>query len=610
MQSKFSFKCLLSSVLLVSSIVLMPSSKVSAATIQRLQGVDRYATSISISKSGWTTSDNVVLASGSDFPDALSAASLAKQLNAPILLIGTTLDTAINNELTRLQVKNIFIVGGEGAVSKSIKEQLSLKGITVTRLSGVDRYETSLSIANYIKEKFNLGTEIVVAAGAGFPDALSIAPIAASKGMPIILSPKNELPSSVKKYITDNKVTKAFVIGGTGVVSDKVMQNLPLAERVSGDDRYKTNIAVLNRFVLDLSFDNVYVATGMAFPDALSGSALASKTSSPIILMDKKLSISTADYMILKLPSINKLCALGGEGVVPQSVLTNNVYGNTPGNITNFAFVAKQGDWIYYNNDTLYKIKTDGTGKTEVNKDMPVFINVVGEWIYYIDVSTDKNEIYKVKTDGTSRTKLSNDVALYMAVAQDWIYYSNYSDDGKLYKMKTDGTSKTKIANETVYEINISGDWVYYTITVGPVESSESEIYKVKKDGTGLTKLYKSTSIAYLNVSGEYLYFETSDLNGENGNIMRMKKDGTNLSTICDDTAEFINVSGEWIYYSNASDSYKLYKIKIDGTDKTKISDDEAMFMSVVDEWIYYGTVSETDTIKIKTDGTQRQIFN
>ena len=607
MKNKFYFKCFLSSVLLVSSIFLIPSNKALAATTQRLQGVDRYATSISISKSGWETSDNVVLASGYDFPDALSAAPLAKQLNAPILLIGKTLDTAINNELSRLKVKNVFIVGGEGVVPKSIKEQLALKGITVTRLSGNDRYETSLSIAKYIIGKFKLGTEIVVAAGGGFPDALSIAPIAASKGMPIILSPKNELPSSVKKYLTDNKVTKAFVIGGTGVLSAKVMQSLPLAERISGDDRYKTNIAVLNRFVLDLSFDNVYVATGIAFPDALSGSALASKTSSPIILVDKKLSISTVDYMILKLPSINKLWALGGEDVVPQSVLTNNVYGNTSGNISNFAFVAKQGDWIYYNNNTLYKIKTDGTGKTEVSKDMPIFINVVGEWVYYIEASSDTNKMYKVKTDGTSRTKLSDDASMYMVVAQDWIYYMNASDEGKLYKMRTDGTSKTRVANEIAFDINTSGDWVYY-VTI--VDSGDSEVHKVKKDGTGLTMLCGATSIAFLNVSGEYLYFETSDLEGENGDIVKIKNDGTNKSTICDDTAEYINVSGDWIYYSNVSDDYKLYKIKTDGTGKTKINDDDAMFINIVGEWIYYGTGSETDTIKVKIDGTERQIVN
>jgi putative cell wall-binding protein len=586
----------------------MSSNKVFAATTtQRLQGADRYETSISISKSGWVTSDDVILASGYDFPDALSAAPLAKQLEAPILLIGGTLDTAINNELNRLQVKNIFIVGGEGVISKNIEDKLRAKAITITRLSGNDRYETSISIANYITEKYKLGTEIVVAYGGGFPDALSIAPIAASKGMPIILSSKNELPSSVKKYITDNKVTKAFVIGGTGVVSDKVMQALPLAERVWGDDRYKTNVAVLNRFVVDLNFDNVYIATGSGFPDALSGSALASKTSSPIILMGKTVSISIADYMILKLPSINKLWVLGGEGVVPQSILTNNVYGNTSGNINNFALVAKQGDWIYYNSNTLHKINADGTGKIELSKDIPIFINVVGEWVYYIEASSGTNKMYKVKIDGTSRNKLSDDVSMYMLVVQDYIYYMNASDNRKLYKMRTDGTSKTKVSNELALNIVTSGDWIYY-ITI--VDSGDSEVHRVKKDGTGLTKLYAASNIDFLNVSGEYLYFEATDLNEESGNIVRIKKDGTNYSTISDDIAEYINVSGDWVYYSNLSDNNKLYKIKIDGTGKTKINDDDAMYINIAGEWIYYATNLEDDTVKVKIDGTERQIAN
>jgi putative cell wall-binding protein len=607
MQNKVFFKCLLSSVLLASSIVLMPSNKVLAATTQRLQGSNRYETSISISKSGWETSDNAILASGLDFPDALSAAPLAKQLNAPILLIGQSLDTSINNELKRLQVKNIFIVGGEGVISKSIKDQLVLRGITVTRLSGNNRYETSLSIANYIIHKFNLGTEIVVASGEGFPDALSIAPIAAIKGMPIILSPKNQLPDSVKRYVADNKVTKAFVVGGTGVVSDKVKQALPLSERVWGSDRYKTNIAILKKFVKDLNFHNVYIATGIDFPDALSGSALAAKKSSPIILMDKTMPISTVDYMIFKLPSVNKLWVLGGEGVVPKSVLINNFYGNTSGNNSNFGFFAKQGDWIYYFNSTLYKIKTDGTSKTELSKDMPVFINVVGEWVYYIEVTSGTNQMYKVKIDGTSRTKLSGDKALYMTVVQDWIYYMNISDEGKLYKMRTDGTSKTKVADEVALEISISRDWVYYTTIL---ETGASEIHKVKKDGTGLTMLYGATSISFLNVSGDYLYFETSSLSGENGDMVKVKNDGTNYSTICDDTSEYINVYGEWVYYSNASDNNKLYKIKIDGTGKTKINDDDAMYINVVGGWIYYATSADTNTIKVKIDGTERQIVD
>lgn len=605
MKNKKSFICFLSFVLLL--VVLRSSNKVLAVTTQRLQGSNRYGTAIDISKSGWQHSDNVILATGSNFPDALSAAPLAKQLNAPILLVGKTLDGALSTELIRLNAKNVFIVGGEGVVSKSIKEQLEENHLTVTRLSGNNRYETSLNIANYIVQKFNVGNEIVIATGEGFPDALSIAPIAANKGMPIILSPKDEFPNSAKKFITDNKVIKAFVIGGTGVISNKVMQQLPSPERVWGADRFMTNVSILNKFANDISFDKAYLATGNNFPDALAGSALAPKTSSPIILVDKTLSISTADYINLKLPSINQLCVLGGEGVVPQSVLTNNVYGNTQGNISNFGFVAQQGDWIYYNNNTLYKIKTDGTGKTEVSKDVPTFINVVGDWIYYIESLSGTNKMYKVKSDGTERTKLSDDISLYMVVAWDWIYYMNASDQGKLYKMKTDGTSKTKLNNEITLDINVSGGWVYYITQVG---SGASEVHKVRTDGTGLTMIYGASNMAFLNVSGDYLYFETNDADGKKGDLIKVKNDGTNYSTINYDNTAYINVSGDWIYFSNLSDGNKLYKMKIDGTGTIKINDDDAAFINISDQWIYYATSSQTDTIKVKIDGTQRQIVN
>ncbi|MGK0468136.1 MAG: hypothetical protein ACJAX4_003456 [Clostridium sp.] len=323
--------------------------------------------------------------------------------------------------------------------------------------------------------------------------------------------------------------------------------------------------------------------------------------------MNKILSISTADYLNLKLPSINQLCVLGGEGVVPQSVLTNNVYGNTQGNISNFGFVAQQGDWIYYNNNTLYKIKTDGTGKTEISKDVATFINVSGEWVYYIEYLSGTNNMYKVKTDGTKRTKLSDDSSYYMVVAWDWIYYMNASDEGSLYKMKTDGTHKTKLNNEVALDVNVSGGWVYY---ITWVDSGECEIHKVRTNGTGLTMLSGATNMAFLNVSGDYLYFETNDADGERGDLMKVKIDGTSYSTINYDNTEYLNVSGDWIYYSNLSDGGKLYKMKTDGTGDIKINDDDAIFINIVGEWIYYKTDLQYDNMKVKIDGTERQSVN
>jgi putative cell wall-binding protein len=240
---------------------------------ERLAGSDRYATAIKISQEGWTTgaSPNVVLAMGENFPDALAAAPLANQLEAPILLTEpNTLSNELLAELSRLGAQDIYIVGGEGVISKAIVNQLEEANFKVRRIAGTDRYETALEVAQFISSEFKemSVSEAVVATGENFPDALSIAPIAASKGMPILLSPKDSLPDRVIAYLTEHKVTKTYVVGGVGAISETVMNRLPGAERLSGEDRYETNKAVLRTFDDDLNFDNVYAATGENYPDA------------------------------------------------------------------------------------------------------------------------------------------------------------------------------------------------------------------------------------------------------------------------------------------------------------------------------------------------------
>jgi len=116
--------------------------------------------------------------------------------------------------------------------------------------------------------------------------------------------------------------------------------------------------------------------------------------------------------------------------------------GNSPGNIINAGLAAKQGDWIYYrSNDDyrIYKIKTDGSGRTKLNDDESYNLNVVGEWIYYSN-GGDGNRIYKIKTDGSGRTKVNNDSSLNLNVVGEWIYYANQGDGGRIYKIKTDGS--------------------------------------------------------------------------------------------------------------------------------------------------------------------------
>ncbi|KAA8666394.1 cell wall-binding repeat-containing protein [Clostridium sp. HV4-5-A1G] len=455
------FKNKLIFVLCAIGISLFMSSKVMAANyapyVQRICGDDRYATAIEVSKNGWANgSEYAVLANGQNFPDALSAAPLAKKYNAPILLNpDSDLDSRVENELQRLGVKQIFIIGGPSVISDTIKNKLEGLNIKTTRLWGQNRYETSIKIA----EQLNFNGQVVVVNGENFPDALSIAPIAAEKSMPIILTLPNTLPESAANYVKNNKITKTYIIGEKDVVSDNIANSFPNSERIwnsnyvyNGSSRYDTNIAVLNKFRNDLNLSNIYLASGENFPDALAGSALAAKNSSAIALVNGSLEAFTIHnddiyndddihnydniLSIRNFSSLNKpFRVLGGTSSINDTIIgslaisrfeTDN---NTTSYTDNVNSVIVDGDWVYYHKEYsmrvgdeweikesfLCKIKKDLTGytvlldTTKYNNQgsrptgMQYYITKIENgWIYY----GNTRAYFKVRIDGTENTCL------------------------------------------------------------------------------------------------------------------------------------------------------------------------------------------------------------
>jgi putative cell wall-binding protein len=285
----------------------------------RLYGDSRYSTAIEISKAGWDTSNYAVLTTGGNFPDALSATPFAKKHDAPLLLTepNSKLNTLVKTEIQRLQVKNVVIVGGTAAVSSGAEQELRDLGITVTRLGGNTRYETAIKVA----EELGHNGEIAVVTGKNFADTLSMTAIAATKGMPIILTEQNSLPTAVQNYLNQNTISKSYVVGGTAVVSDSVKNSLPGAERISGADRYATNKAIMDTFVNSIDFSFVFVATGSNYPDAISGSALAARLGAPIVLTNSTPAISTKEIITTYKMEIGSITALGGPAAVSNSAV-------------------------------------------------------------------------------------------------------------------------------------------------------------------------------------------------------------------------------------------------------------------------------------------------
>lgn len=285
---------------------------------QRLAGEDMYGTAAEVAKEEGKTSYYAVVVSGETFSDALCSGPLAAEYNAPLLLTTKdTLNEQTKAQLTSMKVKSVFIVGGVGVISAAVEQSIKDMGIQVTRIAGNDSYETSVKIAQAMKPT----SQAVVASGETFPDALSIAPIAAMKGIPILLTSKNTLSQSVKTYLQG--IQSTYVVGGTGVISDSVLNQLPSPTRLSGQDRYDTNISVIKAFADKLDFSTCYISTGENYGDALAGSVLASLTNSPVFLVSNPVEQSTLDYLGSISGSIQKEVVFGGTVVVPDSVLTS-----------------------------------------------------------------------------------------------------------------------------------------------------------------------------------------------------------------------------------------------------------------------------------------------
>lgn len=280
----------------------------------RISGSDRYITSADISKTGWTRANTVIIATGTDYPDALSATALSRSVDAPILLSGKSqLKSVTVNEIKRLKTNHAILIGGKGVIGDGVENQLKSLKISYTRIGGINRYDTSKKVA----EKLGVKNGIILATGSDFPDALSAGSIAGIKSMPILLSPGSSLDPGIADFIKGKDIPVSYIIGGTGVLDSSIDSSVPNSVRLNGDDRYMTNRVINKQFAEDLNFDTVYIATGNDFPDALSGSAIAAKKHAPIFLTD---SVDQDLIDLIMRNNVKHVVILGGTGVVGKEI--------------------------------------------------------------------------------------------------------------------------------------------------------------------------------------------------------------------------------------------------------------------------------------------------
>ncbi|WP_336645101.1 cell wall-binding repeat-containing protein [Microbacterium sp. USHLN186] len=192
------------------------------APTSRLQGANRYATSVALSAAEFDTSEQVFLATGRDYPDALVSAAAAGGAGAPVLLVdgkATTIPSATLREMRRLGATRVSVVGGYGAVRAELQAALGRAGMQVSRYAGANRYDTAAALNDAFFPEGS-AQRALLATGADFPDALAGAASAAGGQMPMFVVPKTCAYSATISTAARIGVSSTVVLGGTSVVSE------------------------------------------------------------------------------------------------------------------------------------------------------------------------------------------------------------------------------------------------------------------------------------------------------------------------------------------------------------------------------------------------------
>lgn len=292
--------------------------------------------------------------------------------------------------------------------------------------------------------------------------------------------------------------------------------------------------------------------------------------------------------------------------------------GNSLSNLANGATAVQDGEFLYYTGmnwignriglSRLYKCRLDGSQEKVLDTGYQISgLNIVDGWIYY---TTQENTwssrgIWKIKTDGTGKTVLyqAHSNIYNITVVGDKIYYID-SAEKKLLTMKTDGSNVTSFPTDYSGGGFIEGNKVYI-LAYHPIS--------VNLDGTNTTKVYDKYFSDFV-VSNGYIYgFVQQDNKFWEYNLVKINllDKRETVIKVLDEWARpnSVNVQGEWIYYN---DDGELRRIKIDGTNDTLIYKVENFVISginIVGDWAFYDLLGNGGgTYKVKLDGTKNRL--
>ena len=337
-------------------VAAAPPGRVSAATVDRVAGTDRYATSVEIARQvgggSLTNLDRLIVVTGEVFPDGLTASGLAGFLDeggrsgrTAILLtrqasLPPIVEVAIRE--SRVSPEKVFVVGGPSAVSDDVYGAIARAAgwngqgdNPVTRIFGQTRYETAAAIVEFVTQQAG-GTlpasfkTVLVANGEDFPDALAGGALAYRSEHLLLLAQPPSAPPVSLDAVEELEANCAILLGGNAALSNVVNSQVDAelsgqgcgTNRVGGADRFATAALIANRMrAANGNPTRAVLASGTNFADALVAAPLAANNTPVLFTSPNGLPAATLAWLQANSGSLSNLQILGGTNAIPQSVV-------------------------------------------------------------------------------------------------------------------------------------------------------------------------------------------------------------------------------------------------------------------------------------------------
>jgi YVTN family beta-propeller protein len=291
----------------------------------RAAGADRYATATQLTADLAPGVELAFVTTGESYPDALAVGPIAGiEQYALLVTKRNELPAATQFELGRLKPQTIVVVGGTGAVSSAVEQQLQqfTEGF-VLRVAGASRYETAAALSRL---EFVNAETVHIVSGEGFADAVSAGQAAGEARGPVLLVTRDDVPDVVAEELIRLRPTKIVIGGGAAAVSAAVedelrelLGNIDIT-RAAGADRFATAVA-LAQLATDADTSTVFVATGLAFADALAATPASIRRDAPMVLVPSSGTVPASVVEFVRSVNPSSLVVVGGTGAIPDAIV-------------------------------------------------------------------------------------------------------------------------------------------------------------------------------------------------------------------------------------------------------------------------------------------------